>query len=137
MAYRARLEVRFGDVDPAGIVYYPRLAHMLHLAMEDFFAGALELPYAELLHGRGLALPAVRLEVDFRRPLRFGDQLEVEVAIAELGDSSITWAYRVFQRGAEEASARARVVTVTVDFATLAKQPTPPWLRAALQAHQE
>ena len=31
--------VRFGDLDAAGIAYYPNLVNFLHEAFEDFFAG--------------------------------------------------------------------------------------------------
>ena len=31
--------VRFGDLDAAGIAYYPNLVNFLHEAFEDFFVG--------------------------------------------------------------------------------------------------
>jgi 4-hydroxybenzoyl-CoA thioesterase len=52
------LVVRFGDIDQAGIVYYPRLVNYFHVAMEEFFAGALELNYPRFLAEHQLGLPA-------------------------------------------------------------------------------
>lgn len=38
MPFSTRITVRFGDADPAGLVYYPVLFHYCHAAMEEFFA---------------------------------------------------------------------------------------------------
>jgi len=43
MAFRSQLKIRFGDIDRAGIVYYPRFMHYFHVALEEFFAGSWEL----------------------------------------------------------------------------------------------
>jgi acyl-CoA thioesterase FadM len=37
MAFRSQLIIRFGDIDRAGIVYYPRFLHYFHVALEEFF----------------------------------------------------------------------------------------------------
>ena len=37
MPFRTQVPVRFGDVDHAGIVYYPRFFIYFHEAFEDFF----------------------------------------------------------------------------------------------------
>jgi 4-hydroxybenzoyl-CoA thioesterase len=132
--FRTELTVRFGDIDLAGIVYYPRFLHFFHIAMEEFFAGALGLDYAAFLEQYRLGLPTVHLEVDFRRPLRYGDRIAIEVGIERLGDSSIAWRYRVF-RGAEvEPAAEGRVVTVNMDMDRHEKEPLPAWLRERLEA---
>ncbi len=47
MPFRTPLVVRFGDLDPAGIVYYPRYGHLCHVAMEEFFAAGLKGRYKE------------------------------------------------------------------------------------------
>ena len=49
MAFRSKLKIRFGDIDRAGIVYYPRFMHYFHVAKEEFFAaelGVLTVPAA-------------------------------------------------------------------------------------------
>lgn len=129
MAYRARLKVRFGDIDHAGIVYYPRFLHYFHVAMEEFFADALGVDYDRVLNEQRVGFPAVHLEVDFRRPLRYGDTIEVEVAMEEVGASSVTWRYAVLRPGEVKPAATARVVTVALDMDRFEKRPVPDWLR--------
>lgn len=134
--YRAELVVRFGHIDSAGIVYYPRLVNYLHVAMEEFFGAVLETDYPSLLAEYRLGLPAARLEVDFLRPLRYGDHIQVEVGIESIGTSSIIWLYRIFRPDEDEPATQARVVTVNVDMDTFEKQPVPDWLRRRLEAYQ-
>ena len=74
MPHLYRKTVRFGDCDPANIVYYPRLFHFCHLVMEDFFESALDLPYVELIEVRRTGFPAVHLDADFQSTMPFGDR---------------------------------------------------------------
>ena len=39
----------------------------------------------------GIGFPRVAASFDFRRPLRFEDEFEVEIAIAEIGEKSIRY----------------------------------------------
>lgn len=135
MAFRITIPVRFGDVDPASIVYYPRFLHYCHIAMEELLQEALGISYAELTRERSLGFPTVRVEADYRRPLRYGDLVEVETAIERLGGSSVTWRYRLYRRGEDDPVATVRVVTVAVDMRDLSKRELPPWVREALAGH--
>ena len=49
--YEAEVPVRFAEIDRAGIVYYPRWFHYLHVAFEEFCADTIPL----LMLDRGLA----------------------------------------------------------------------------------
>jgi 4-hydroxybenzoyl-CoA thioesterase len=135
MAFIARLQVRFGDIDHAGIVYYPRFLHYFHVALEELFSEELGLPYHQVIDRRRLGLPTVHLEIDFRRPLRFGDAIDVAVEVAAIGRSSITWRYTV-TKGDGEVAAEATIVTVALDMDSFAKTEVPAWLRQRLEAYQ-
>lgn len=90
-----RQPVRFGDCDPAGIVYYPRFLHFFHEAMETWFLEALDYPYDEVILGRQIGFPSVHCHADFRVPCKMGDVIAVELRVAKLGRSSIHFDYRV------------------------------------------
>jgi len=134
--YRAELIVRFGHIDEAGIVYYPRLVNYFHVAMEEFFGAVLGTDYPSFLSEHRLGLPAAHLEVDFLRPLRYGDHIQVEVGIEKVGTSSIIWRYRIFRPGETDPAALARIVTVNVDMDTFQKKAVPDWLRQCLEAYR-
>jgi 4-hydroxybenzoyl-CoA thioesterase len=132
VSHRFRLEVRFGDLDPAGIVYYPRYLHFCHIGMEEYFRHVAGIAYPAFLDEHRLGLPAVRTEVDHRRPIRYRDQLELEVAVARVGSSSVEWRHRFWHGDGAEPSTEARIVTVLVDMTTFEKRAVPDWLRARL-----
>ena len=52
MTHRFPLTVRFGDLDPAGIVYYPRYLHMCHVGMEEYFRHVVDLAYPRFVSER-------------------------------------------------------------------------------------
>jgi len=96
MAFRARLKVRFGDIDNAGIVYYPRFVHYFHVTLEEFFNTELRIDYAKVFQKHRIAFPTVHLETDFRQRLRHGDRIEVEVKVLKIGRTSIAWGYKTY-----------------------------------------
>ena len=71
--------------------------------------------------------------MDFLRPLRYGDHIQVEVEIEKVGTSSIVWRYRIFRPDENDPAAEARVVTVNVDMDSFEKKRVPDWLRQRLE----
>ncbi len=138
MTFRTPIKVCFADIDNAGIVYYPRFMHYFHLAMEEFFAAEIGIDYADVLHKRNLSLPTVHLESDFRRRMRYGDQIKMEVRVVQIGKTSITWGYRGYRRnGGEAIVVEGQNVTVCVKTDTFEKIEVPGWLRKALTNYME
>ena len=136
MAFRTPIKVCFADIDHAGIVYYPRFLHYFHFAMEEFFARELGIDYAEVLHQRNLSLPTVHVECDFRRRLRYGDRIDMEVTVIHVGRTSITWGYKGYRAGDEgETIVEGSNVTVCVKTDVFAKTDVPEWLSQGLKRH--
>ena len=109
--YEQRVTVRFGDCDPAGILYYPTYFDFFHRAMEGWFEACLDLPYAEALGSWKLGFPTVHTEADYRRPTFFGDTIRVELRVERLGGRSIHFGFRVL---GEEGEVRVTGRTVCV-----------------------
>ena len=137
MLFRLPLTVRFGECDPAGIVYMPRILHYFHVALEELFAAAVGQPYAKLVAAEGLGFPSVRVEADFRRPLAHGEHLEIEARIERVGESSCAFAFAIHGEGESEPRATGRVVTVCIELASGVKRPLPEWLRERFLAAGE
>ena len=95
MAYTSVQKIRFDDVDGAGIVYYPQFFHLCHAAFEDFFDDAAPLSYPELISGRRLGFPTVRIQSEFRAPLVYGDVAIIEVAVRRVGNASVDFYYEI------------------------------------------
>lgn len=134
MSHRFPLHLPFGEFDPAGIVYYPRYLHWCHVGMEEYFRHVVEIAYPRFVHEHRLGLPTVRTEVEHRRPIRYGDAVDLEVEATRVGGSSVEWRYRFWHAGADRPSTEAGVVTVLVDMDDFAKRAIPDWLRQRLGA---
>lgn len=138
MAFLASIKVCFSDIDNAGIVYYPRFMHYFHLAIEEFFEKALGINYADLLRRRNVCLPTVHVESDFRRRLHYGDRIDMEVRVLQVGRTSITWGYRGYLAGEKtEVVVEGRNTTVCVTTDRFDKIDVPEWLRADLTNYME
>jgi len=133
MAYYSQLKIRFGDIDRAGIVYYPRFMHYFHVALEEFFASELGIEYHFVVETHRIGLPTVHLETDFSRPFSYGDNIEVEVSVLKVGRCSITFGYRVFKQGETEPRIVGHNVTVCLDMDTFKKMVIPDWFRQLLE----
>jgi 4-hydroxybenzoyl-CoA thioesterase len=126
------MPVRFADVDHAGIVYYPVFFHYFHIAFEEFFRAHLGAQgYVQLLDQQRIGFPAVRAECDYRQPLRFGEDVEVELGVVALGERSVTFQYRAFRCDAPERgplAALGKVVCAVVDLEKFRAVRIPPEL---------
>lgn len=133
MAFRAPIKVCFADIDNAGIVYYPRFMHYFHLALEEFFEQELKIKFSAALNEMNTSFPAVHLEADFRRMLKYGDMIEMEVKVLKLGSSSIKWGYTGYLSGSnDEIVVEGSNITVCVRSDTSEKVPVPDWLKSLL-----
>ncbi|HVG19583.1 MAG TPA: thioesterase family protein [Blastocatellia bacterium] len=134
MAYRTTVPVRFGDVDKAGIVYYPRIFHYLHIAQEDFFAEYVGIAYHRLIADERIGFPTVSDSTNFLKALKYGDTLEIATHISRVGRSSVTFEFRIYKGGSNELLVRSSQVKVAVNMDTWEKVGIPEKYRAILNA---
>lgn len=134
--YEARFPVRFGDCDPARIIYFPNYFDMFHSAMEDFFRDRLGLLYHVLLVKDRVSFPTVHLEVDFSTPVMFGDEVRIQVEIASLGRSSVAMRYTGYRSSDGKKVVRVTATTVCTDLEAFKSIPLPEYLRAPLEREE-
>jgi 4-hydroxybenzoyl-CoA thioesterase len=106
----------FGDMDPAGILYYPRFLHYCHQAFEAFMAEVAGMSYAQFLSVEKLGFPAVHVEADYRRPFPYGETMEIAIRVEEVGDRSLRLRYIAGLVGDDRVCAEAVVTTALVDM---------------------
>lgn len=132
-AYEVTLPVRFGQVDYAGIMYYPRFFENFHTVFEDMFSKRLGVPYMSILKDRRIGFPTVRIETDFSRPFRFGEPMRLQIDVMRIGRSSITFRYRGFNGDSPEVSVEALGTVVVIHLDTFKTLEIPPDIRAVLE----
>ena len=110
-----QLDVRFGDVDPAGIAYYPRIFEFIHQATEALWDVHVGRRYFYLLSEERLGFPLVHSEVEFKHPLNFGDRPIVKVTVFKVGETSLGLRYKFTVDEVECVDARMTVVCVALE----------------------
>jgi 4-hydroxybenzoyl-CoA thioesterase len=134
MPFTTRITVRFGEADPAGLVYYPRLFHYCHIALEEFFAARCGITYEQLLARERIGFPTVNVQAEFVAPLVYGDEVEAEVFVSHIGRTSATFEY-VLRRASDHAlCARATLVQVAMNLDTRRAVEIPAPYRQAFAA---
>ena len=121
MAYRFvhRRTVAFSDTDLAGIVHFARFFPYME-DCEHAFYRALEQSVHKMDDGEGgmVGWPRIHASCDYRKPLRFEDQLEIDLIVARVGSKTIEYRFQ-FRKIDGEASVIAavgKVVVVCVRF---------------------
>lgn len=132
MSFKTEAKVRFGDVDAAGIVFYPRYFEMLNAAVEDWFASmGLDFRSMHLTHRIGI--PTVRLECDFVAPSELGDELTIEITPVRVGRSSCAIDYVVAGRGQVRLTAKAVLVCMNLETRRSVEWPSDLGLKLRAQ----
>jgi len=110
--FRFPVRVYYEDTDAAGVVYYANYLKFMERARTEWLeAGGHPLAAFEREHG--VVFVVHRCEIDYRRPARLNDRLEVTVEVEDVGGSRFIAAQRV-ERGGEVLTA-ARVTLACVD----------------------
>jgi len=122
-AYNTVIQVRFGHVDPAGIAYFPRIFDYVHDVFEEVWEEHVGTRYYHLLLEQKIGFPLVHSEVDFKKPLCFGDRMVVSVTCFKLGESSLGLRYRFMM--ADVVHVEARMITACVRTEGMHSIPIP------------
>lgn len=132
-AYEVTLPVRFGQVDYAGIMFYPRFFENFHTVFEDMFSKTLGVPYVSILEQRRIGFPMVHIETDFKQPFRFGEPMRLVLDVTRIGRSSITFRYRGFNGASRDVSVQALGTVVVIDLDSFETLEIPADIRAVLE----
>jgi len=131
MPFKTRIKVRFGDADPAGLVYYVNIFHYFHIAMEEFFAARCGTSYERLMAEERIGFPTVNVQAEFFAPLVYGDEADVEIHVSRVGESSATFEYSVRRTRDGLLCARATNVQVAMNLDTRRAVTVPDKYRRA------
>jgi acyl-CoA thioester hydrolase len=131
--FRFDFRVRYSEVDFQGIVYFAHYATYFDVAIHEFFR-SLPYDYTAIRKATGTDFNIVRSVVEYRRPLRFDEPFEVEVALGRIGRTSLTFTPAIWVGGEDEPRATGEVVWVHADQATMRAVPLPAELLELLSA---
>jgi len=130
--HRTSLQVRFRDIDAFGhvnnAVYFSyveqaRIRYLLDVLAPDE-------PFDRL------PLILARVELDFRSPIFFGDEVTVETRVDRIGRSSVGMSHRMTAGADGRLVGDVGTVLVTYDYRASAPIPVPEVWRARITDHE-
>jgi acyl-CoA thioester hydrolase len=127
-----RMRVGLDDVDYVQVLYFPRVAHLCCVALDEFFRQAIHTPWPEMIDVQNVSMPTVDLHVCYRRPLRFGDEFDVLVSVAELGRTRAVFHYEMRRATDNELTSHCHHTVVFIRHDTWEPIPIPPNIREPL-----
>ena len=107
---KTRRRVEFRDTDAAGIVHFSAFFFWMESAEHELMRSAGLHVFERHPDGSEYSWPRVSVSCDYRSALRFGEEVDITVSVAELGRSSVTYRF-VFEHDGRTA-AEGRVVAV-------------------------
>ena len=97
--YKVTRTVKWGDCDPAGIIYTPRVLDFAMECLEAWYRDVLGMPWLRLNQELHMGAPTVRAEIDFLAAPAPDHEVVTELRVQKLGRSSVT--YRLTGRDAD------------------------------------
>jgi len=131
--YAIRRRVSWGDCDPAGILYTPRVFDYCTQVIECWYAEVIEADWMSMVREKR-GSPTVHASCDYIKPMTPGLDLAVTLRIDTLGSASIT-----FRLEGEDDKGkiyfRAKYVSCIIDFAHDRAIRIPADWRARMEAY--
>lgn len=119
------VRVYYEDTDAGGVVYYANYLRFMERARTEWLR-ALGFEQDELSRDPGVVFAVRSCKLEFRKPARFNDLLEVTVRIAVRGGASLTFAQQIRRDGA--VLCEGEVLVACLDAQRFTPRPLPPVL---------
>ena len=134
--FKLTRRVEFADTDMAGIVHFANFFRMME-ATEHAFFRSLGLSIHAHADGATTGWPRVSAACDYTRPLKFEDEVEIHLLVAEVRTRSIRYRF-IFRKaadGTEVARGSVAAVCAAVDKTTgkLVSMPIPEHIREKIK----
>ena len=118
--YKTRIFLH--HTDAAGRLFFANQFFLIHEAKELFYE-SLGLPISYMLEHPDITLPVVHAESDYKAILVSGDEIEIQVWVEKIGETSVSFSFDLFKN--KDLVGTGRTVCVAVDKRTGKKTPIP------------
>jgi acyl-CoA thioester hydrolase len=119
---RFPVRVYYEDTDSGGVVYYANYLRFLERARTELLRG-LGFEQALLARDAGIAFAVRSLQVEYVKPARLDDLIEVATTIGELGRAQVVFLQRIEREGELLVDATVRVACLDLANGKAAAMP--------------
>ena len=132
------IRVYYEDTDSGGVVYYANYLKFMERARSEWLR-SLDIGQDRLRTNEGIIFVVRAAHIEYLKPARFNDMLDVSVEVARCGRASLTFEQQVARRVTETPTAatrhavlccRGRIKIACVDSATMQPCAIPPLILA-------
>ena len=116
MAYEhtSTRRIEFSETDMAGLVHFTNFFKYMETAERDFFEAA-GVDLIKTVPGELVGWPRARVECKFSAPVRFGDTIDIHLAVKAVKDRAIDFQFRIYSHnddGSRTHCAKGHMTTV-------------------------
>ena len=131
--HRTSLQVRFRDIDAFGHVNNAVYFSFVELARIRYLLDVLQpdVPFDRL------PLILARVELDFRSPIAFGEDVTVETRVDRIGHTSFGMSHRMTAGAEARLVGDVKTVLVTYDYTAARPIPVPDDWRRGIGSHEQ
>ncbi|MEP0860246.1 MAG: acyl-CoA thioesterase [Ignavibacterium sp.] len=127
--FAVKRRINFFDCDPAGIIFFSRLFDFCHSAYEQLIDSFdLDEDYWD---NPVYVVPIIHTECDYYRPIKYGDEIEIQLSVSNLKNSSFELTYSLLLN--DEKCAVVKTVHVFVNREDWNKMNIPNNIMIGLQ----
>ncbi len=128
--------VKWGDCDPAGIVYTPRVLDYAMEILEAWYREVVGVPWLTLNREMSMGAPTVRAELDFLDAPCPDQDVVLDLLVEDLGRSSITFLVTGRDQ-AGKAFFRAKLISCFISRPAFKATAIPQEFRDRIHAYQK
>jgi acyl-CoA thioester hydrolase len=120
MAYEhtSTRRIEFSETDMAGLVHFSNFFRYMETAERDLFEAA-GVDLIKTKPGELVGWPRARAECRFSAPIRFGDTIDIHIAVKAVKDRSVDYQFRIFRKnpdGTRTQAAKGNMTTVLTEL---------------------
>jgi len=90
-----KVKIYYEDTDAGGVVYYANYLRYMERARTEFLSDR-GIDVAEY-HNKGYFFPVVHVDINYKRPARLGDIIEITAELIEMTNVTVTFRQDIFR----------------------------------------
>ena len=127
------VRVYYEDTDSGGVVYYANYLKFMERARTEYLRAA-GFEQDQLRQDRGILFTVHSVRVEFKRPAKFNDALEVSASISEQRRASLTFFQDVRRAGEAQLLCSGDIRIACVDAGSFKPIAIPDFIRSELKS---
>ena len=97
MSFSYHRAIYLSDTDAAGVIYFANALNICHEAYEAWLV-EIGINLRKMLTEKTIAIPIVHADIDFLRPIFYGDQLQINLEFKLIQDTEFMINYQIFRQ---------------------------------------